>query len=102
MSVRKIKSSEFDGVIAAGGKVLVDFYADWCGPCRMVAPVVAEVANERADVTFLKVNVDEEGELAKSFGIYSIPTLVVIEGGREVRRATGAKRKEGILELLGS
>lgn len=100
MSVIKINASEFEAIKGRGGTVLIDFYADWCGPCRMVAPVLQEIAAEREDVTVVKVNVDEEKDLARVFGIYSIPTLVVLKDGVEVNRAGGARPKAKILELL--
>ena len=80
--------------------VLVDFYAEWCGPCRMVVPIVEEIADERPDIKVGKINVDEEAELASQFGIMSIPTLVVIENGKIVNQAMGARPKEAILGML--
>ena len=80
--------------------VLLDFWADWCGPCRMVSPIVDEIAAERGDVKVGKVNVDEQPELAAQFGVMSIPTLVVMKGGRIVNQAVGARPKEQILALL--
>ena len=80
--------------------VLIDFWAPWCGPCRMVAPIVEEIAGERADITVGKINVDEEMELAVQFGIVSIPTLVVMKDGAVARKAVGYMPKEKILELL--
>ena len=80
---------------------LIDFYASWCGPCRMLSPVVDEVAEERTDVKVGKVNVDEQPELAGQFGVMSIPTLLVFEQGKLVRQAVGARPKAGVLELLG-
>ena len=80
--------------------VLVDFYADWCGPCQMVSPIVDEIAGERSDIKVCKVNVDEQMELAQSFGVSSIPTLVVISGGKLVKHAVGAQPKSAILDML--
>ena len=80
--------------------VLIDFYADWCGPCRMVGPIIDEIAEEREDIVVAKVNVDREAELAGEFGIYSIPSLVVIKGGRVVNQVSGARPKAAILALL--
>ena len=81
--------------------VLLDFWAPWCGPCRMLSPVVDEVAEERTDVKVGKVNVDEQPELAGEFGVMSIPTLLVFEQGKLVRQAVGARPKAGVLDLLG-
>ena len=80
--------------------VLLDFYADWCGPCRMVSPIVDEIANERADLLVCKVNVDDEPELASQFGVFSIPTLAVMKDGRVVEQVSGARPKAQILELV--
>ena len=79
---------------------IIDFYADWCGPCQMVSPIVDEIAGERSDIKVCKVNVDEQMELAQSFGVSSIPTLVVISGGKLVKHAVGAQPKSAILDML--
>ncbi len=81
--------------------VLLDFWASWCGPCRMLSPIVDEVAEERGDVKVGKVNVDEQPELAGEFGVMSIPTLLVFEQGKLVRQAVGARPKASVLDLLG-
>ena len=80
--------------------VLLDFWASWCGPCRMLSPIVDEVAEERSDVKVGKVNVDEQPDLAAQFGVMSIPTLLVFQNGRLVNQAVGARPKSGVLALL--
>lgn len=87
-------------VLKSDKKVLLDFWASWCGPCRMVAPILDEIAQEREDIKVGKINVDEELELASRFGIMSIPTLVVMEQGKVINQALGARPKQAILELL--
>ena len=87
-------------VINSEKKVLLDFWAPWCGPCRMVVPMVEEIAKERPDIKVGKINVDENPELASQFGIMSIPTLVVIENGNIVNQAMGARPKDAILAML--
>ena len=101
MAVQKITKDNFEALVKnSESTVLLDFYADWCGPCRMVSPVVDEIAEERADVLVGKVNVDEEGELAAAFGVASIPTLVVLKNGKIVSQAAGARPKASILAML--
>ena len=87
-------------VINSDRKVLLDFWAPWCGPCRMVVPMVEQIAEERPDIKVVKINVDEQPELAGRFGIMSIPTLLVIKGGEVVAQSMGAKPKNQILAML--
>ena len=101
MSAININKNNFQNeVLNSDKKVLLDFWAPWCGPCRMVVPIVEEIADERPDIKVGKVNVDEEAEIASQFGIMSIPTLVVIEKGKIVNQAMGARPKEAILGML--
>lgn len=100
MSAIKINKENFEEIKSGEKPVLIDFYADWCGPCRMVAPIIEEIANERDDVVVGKVNVDAEGELAEQFGVFSIPTLVVMKGGQVVKQVSGARPKAQILAML--
>ena len=102
MAVVTITKEKFEQEVLQSAKpVLLDFWASWCGPCRMLSPVVDEVAEERTDVKVGKVNVDEQPELAGEFGVMSIPTLLVFEQGKLVRQAVGARPKASVLELLG-
>jgi len=100
MKVIKANKENFESIKNSDKPVLLDFYADWCGPCRMVSPIVDEIAEERDDVVVAKINVDEENELASEFGVFSIPTLVVLKNGKVVNQAAGARPKEAILALL--
>ena len=101
MSAININKNNFQNeVLNSERKVLLDFWAPWCGPCRMVVPIVEEIAAERPDIKVGKINVDEEVELASQFGIMSIPTLVVIENGKIVNQAMGARPKKAILGML--
>lgn len=101
MAVHSITTADFDDVVLNSKKpVVIDFYANWCGPCKMLSPVVDEVSDERDDVLFVKVNVDEEEELAAKFGVMSIPMLILIENGEVKKTSLGYKPKEDLLKLL--
>ena len=101
MSVQTITKENFEEtVLRSEQPVLVDFWAPWCGPCRMVSPIVDEIAAERDDIAVGKVNVDEQPELAMQFGVMSIPTLLVFKNGEVAQKAVGARPKEDLLALL--
>lgn len=97
MSVLTVTKNNFDEVLKSEKPVLLDFWASWCGPCRMMSPVVDEIAEENSGYLVGKVNVDEEGELAQQFGIMSIPTLVVIKNGEEKSRMVGVRKKAEVI-----
>ncbi|MGN0642337.1 MAG: thioredoxin [Huintestinicola sp.] len=102
MSVLKITKENFDAEVKNSDKpVLIDFWAEWCGPCRMVSPIVDEIAEDITDVKIGKVNVDEQPELASAFGISSIPTLIFIKNGKAENKIIGAVPKSDILRLIG-
>ena len=101
MSAININKNNFQNEIMDSEKtVLLDFWAPWCAPCRMVAPIIEEIAGERPDIKVGKINVDEQPELASKFGIMSIPTLVVMKNGKIVQQVSGARPKKAILEML--
>ena len=101
MAAININQNNFHNeVMNSAKKVLLDFWAPWCAPCRMVVPLVDEIAKERTDIKVGKINVDESPELAKQFGVFSIPTLVVMENGKIVRQEQGARSKKAILAIL--
>ncbi len=100
MAIIHVTKENFEEIKNGDKPVLLDFYADWCGPCRMIAPTIEEIANERDDIIVGKVNVDEQGELAQAYDVMSIPTLIVLKGGEVANQATGARPKAAILALL--
>ena len=97
--LKHLNKDNFQNEISSN-KTLVDFYADWCGPCKMIAPFVEEIANERPDITVGKVNVDLDPEIAIKYGIVSIPTLIVFENGEEKAKIVGYRQKDDILKML--
>ena len=101
MAALKITKDNFQTeVLEANGTVLVDFWASWCGPCKMIGPIIDQIADERGDVKVCKINVDDEPELAAKFRVMSIPTLLVFKGGEVVNQSMGAKPKTAILAML--
>ena len=102
MSVLTVTKANFEAeVLKSPKKVLLDFWAPWCGPCRMVAPIVDEIAEENEQIQVGKVNVDEEAALAIQFGVSSIPTLVVMDGGEPVAKVIGYRPKADLIKALG-
>ena len=100
MAIMKVTSENFEQVKNSDKTVLLDFYADWCGPCRMVGPLVEQLAEEHPEYLICKINVDDEPGLAAQFGVVSIPTLVVMRDGEVVKQSAGAKPKHLILAML--
>jgi len=101
MSVKHITESQFDSeVINDKGLVMVDFYADWCGPCKMLSPILEEISDEVDKLKVVKVNVDEAQDLAKKYGIMSIPTVYLFDGGMNAGKFVGVKSKEDIMEFI--
>ena len=100
MSIQVSKSNFEEVVLKSEVPVLLDFWAPWCGPCRMVAPILDEISAERPDIKVCKVNVDEEIELATQFRIVSIPTLIVMKNGQAVQQSVGVKSKDQILAMF--
>lgn len=96
----EITDSNFEELAAQGKPIVLDFWATWCGPCRMIAPIVEQIAEENEDIKVCKVDVDDQPELTSSFGIQSIPTLIVFKNGEIANKAVGARSKEAILEML--
>ena len=100
MSVLSVNKNNFDSVKQSEKPVLLDFYADWCGPCRMVSPLVDEIADEHPEFLIGKINVDDEPELAQQFGVVSIPMLVAMKDGKIINQSVGARPKDQILSML--
>lgn len=101
MAVNKVNNDTFDTQVLQNAKtVLVDFYADWCGPCKMLAPVVEEIAAASTEYEVFKLNVDEAGEIAARYGVMSIPTLIVFKNGQVAGKTVGVQSKQNILKLL--
>lgn len=101
MALLNVTADNFKSEVLDSEKtVLLDFFATWCGPCQMIAPVIHEIAEEREDITVGKINVDEQPGLAQAFGVVSIPTLVVIKDGKTIAQASGARPKDTILKML--
>ena len=100
MSAIRLNEDNFNRVRDNEGVSLLDFYADWCGPCRMVLPIVDEIAKEREDLLVGKINVNDNPDLAKEFGVMSIPTLIVMKDGKVLNRVSGARSKSQILDLV--
>ena len=100
MAIINVKKDNFEELRNSGKTILMDFYADWCMPCRMVSPVIDEIAEEADDIIVGKINVDNEPELAEAFGVVSIPMLVVMKDGKIYNQAVGVRSKENILEML--
>ena len=100
MSVQQVTQDNFDQIQNTDKPILLEFYADWCGPCRMVSPLVDEIATENPEIVVGKINVDEEPELAQAFGVSSIPMLVVMKDGKITSQAVGARPKPQILAML--
>ena len=102
MSIVEITKDNFESLVKNSDKpVLIDFWAEWCGPCRMLAPTVHEIADERTDIKVGKIDVDKEPELAQQFGIMSIPTLIVFKEGKAVAQSSGVRPKQAILDMIG-
>ena len=95
-----LNKNNFDEIKKNERLVLIDFYANWCGPCKMLSPIIDQIADEREDVVVAKVDVDKEVELAEKFGVFSIPTLVILKDGEVVHQSAGARPKAQILALL--
>ncbi len=102
MAVNKVNADTFKTQVLENSKtVLVDFYADWCGPCKMLSPIIDQIASESSDYDVFKLNVDEAPEVAAQYGVMSIPTLIVFKGGEVAGKTIGVQSKQNILKMLG-
>lgn len=99
MGIKNLTSKEFEGFIKSGFSV-VDFYADWCGPCKIMTPILEEISEENKNVKFGKINVDKENELAQEFEVMSIPTLIFFKGNEQIDRVTGLLEKEELVKMI--
>ena len=100
MALLHVTKDNFDELLNADKPVLLDFFAEWCGPCRMIAPTIEEIANERDDIIVGKINVDEEGELAQAYGVMSIPTVIFFKDGKEIERKVGVMPDKAYAAVL--
>ena len=100
MEIIEVTKEEFEIIINSKEKVLVDFYADWCGPCKMLRPVLEEIAKEKEDIKIVSINVDQEETLAREYHVFSIPCLVLINNGKEEKRTVGFQEKEKLLDFI--
>ncbi len=100
MAVVKVTESNFNEILDSGKTVLLDFYAEWCGPCKMVSPIVDQISEENPDIIVGKIDVDDQQEIAEKYGIMSIPTLVVLKNGEVANKGTGVLPKGKLLEWL--
>ena len=99
--LKKIDNDNFENeILNFSGTALVDFYADWCGPCKMIAPIIEEIANENEGIVVGKINVDKTPELAIKYGVMSIPTVIIFKSGKETERIIGLREKEAFLEAI--
>ena len=100
MPLYNVTEESFSKIKESGKKALIDFYADWCGPCKMLAPILHEISEENPDLIIAKINVDDSTSLAIQYGIQSIPTMLVMENGEIINKAVGLRSKEQILEMI--
>ncbi len=101
MEIKVLEEKDFKNIILnEKGKVLVDFYADWCGPCKMLSPVVEEVAGEKEDVSFYKINVDNAEDISREYGVMSIPTLILFENGNLINKSVGLLSKDELIKFI--